>query len=185
MTRVRLTLICAALAIAVAAQTSAAPSSWTLVRSTLTYQVTHPLHHVEGISQAARGRGVCQAGTCNFLVAAPVKSFRSGDTDRDLHMLQVTRGAQFPMITVRTSIPAADLRPGMINANVLVSFAGQQKEYSQLAFRITAAANGELELRGTIPAKLTDFKITPPELLLMPIHNDIPVQVDLLWRPGA
>lgn len=185
MTRLRFTLVCAALAIVTAAQTPARPSSWTLVRSTLTYQVTHPLHHVEGISQAARGRGVCQAGTCNFLVAAPVKLFRSGDTDRDLHMLQATRGAQYPMVTVRTSIPAADLHPGVLHANVQVSFAGQQKDYAQLAFRITAAVNGEIELRGTIPAKLTDFKITPPELLLLPIRDDIPVQVDLLWRPDA
>jgi hypothetical protein len=31
-----------------------------------------------------------------------VKSFDSGDSNRDLHMLQATRGAQFPLVTVRT-----------------------------------------------------------------------------------
>jgi hypothetical protein len=29
-----------------------------------------------------------------------VKSFDSGDNNRDLHMLQVTRGPQFPLIGV-------------------------------------------------------------------------------------
>ncbi|MGH9414321.1 MAG: hypothetical protein ACRD0Y_11360 [Terriglobales bacterium] len=165
------------------ATAAAAQTSWTLVRSTLTYHVVHPLHHVEGVSHAARGRGVCHDGTCVFLAAAPVNSFRSGDTDRDLHMLQVTRGAQFPMITVRTSVPAASLRPGNLRADVLVSFAGQQKDYTAVAFRISAGPGGELELQGTIPATLSDFKIKPPELLMMPIHNDIPVGVDMTWKP--
>jgi hypothetical protein len=42
---------------------------------------------------------------CDFLIAVPVKSFDSGNSNRDLHMLQVTRGGQFPMITVRTRLP--------------------------------------------------------------------------------
>ncbi len=60
-----------------------------------------------GVSHAAKGKGVCTAGECNFLIAAPVKSFDSGDSNRDLHMLEVTRGAQFPMVIVRTQFPEA------------------------------------------------------------------------------
>ena len=167
----------------ISASAAAGQMSWTLARSTLTYHVVHPLHHVEGVSHEARGRGLCHGDTCDFLVAVPVQSFRSGDTDRDLHMRQATRGAQFPMITVRTSVPEASLHPGDLRADVLISFAGEQKEYAQIAFRISAAGNGDLDLQATIPAKLSDFKITPPELLMMPIHNEVPVQVDLNWRP--
>src|ERR1700683_4710867 len=89
-----------------AALSHAADSQWLLQESTLTYHVSHPLHQTEGMSHAARGKGVCHDGQCDFLIAAPVKSFDSGDSNRDLHMLQVTRGGQFPMITVRTSLPA-------------------------------------------------------------------------------
>ena len=78
-----------------------ADSQWVLEQSILTYHVSHPLHQVDGVSQAARGKGVCHDGQCDFLIAVPVKSFDSGDSNRDLHMLQVTRGAQFPMVTVR------------------------------------------------------------------------------------
>src|SRR5579863_9694947 len=84
-----------------------ADSQWVLEQSTLTYHVSHPLHQIDGVSHAARGKGVCHAGQCDFLIAAPVKSFDSGDSNRDLHMLQVTRGAQFPMISVRTRLPEA------------------------------------------------------------------------------
>ena len=84
---------------------AAADSQWILKQSTLTYHVSHPLHQSEGVSHAAKGKGVCHAGQCDFLIAVPVKSFDSGDSNRDLHMLQVTRGAEFPIVTVRTRLP--------------------------------------------------------------------------------
>src|SRR6202050_1061340 len=83
----------------------AADSQWVLKQSTLTYHVAHPLHQSEGVSHAAKGKGVCHDGQCDFLIAVPVKSFDSGDSNRDLHMLQVTRGGQFPIVSVRTHLP--------------------------------------------------------------------------------
>jgi hypothetical protein len=76
-------------------------SQWVLQQSTLTYHVSHPLHQTEGVSHAAKEKGVCHAGQCELLIAVPVKSFDSGDSNRDLHMIQVTRGAEFPLVTVR------------------------------------------------------------------------------------
>ena len=105
---------------------AAADSQWVLDTSTLTYHVSHPLHQSEGVSHAARGKGICQDGRCNFLVAAPVKSFESRDTNRDLHMLQVTRGAQFPMVSVRVSLPEAALTGATIPCDVEIEFAGQK-----------------------------------------------------------
>src|SRR5215472_11398071 len=83
-------------------QIARADSQWILEKSTLTYHVSHPLHEVDGVSHAAKGKGSCRAGVCDFLIAAPVKSFDSGDSNRDLHMLQVARGGEFPMVIVRT-----------------------------------------------------------------------------------
>jgi hypothetical protein len=86
----------------------AADSQWALEQSTLTYHVSHPPHESEGVSHTARGKGVCHAGQCDFLIAVPVKSFDSGDSNRDLHMLQVTRGAEFPMVMVRTQLTESE-----------------------------------------------------------------------------
>ena len=80
---------------------------WVLDKSTLTYHMSHPMHEVEGVSHAAKGKGNCHAGQCDFLIAVPVKSFDSGDSNRDLHMVEATRGAQFPMVVVRTQFPEA------------------------------------------------------------------------------
>lgn len=156
-------------------------TTWVLQKSTLTYHVTHPLHHVEGTSHAARGKGVCQSGECNFLIAAPVKSFYSGDTNRDLHMLQTVHGADFPMVVVRTQVPASELHAGSIEANLQIQFDGHTAEIKNVAFQLKAHGD-QIELTGTIPATLTDFQIPPPELLFVPIKNAIPVSADMTWQ---
>src|SRR5271165_5168351 len=102
----------------------AADHQWMLKESTLTYHVSHPLHQSEGVSHAARGKGVCHEGQCDFLIAVPVKSFDSGDSNRDLHMLQVTRGAQFPIVTVRIRVPESASESAIINLDLEIQFAG-------------------------------------------------------------
>src|ERR1700682_241798 len=104
-------------------------SQWVLEQSTLMYHVSHPLHESEGISHAARGKGVCHAGECDFLIAVPVKSFDSGDTNRDLHMVQVTRGGQFPVVTVRTRLPESAAANTAVRADLEIEFAGQAVTY--------------------------------------------------------
>jgi len=162
--------------------TFAADTTWVLKQSTLTYHVSHPLHQSEGTSHAARGEGICHEGQCDFLIAVPVKSFDSGDSNRDLHMLQVTRGAEYPMVTVRTKLPESAANQSTINADLEIQFAGQTAHYSQVPFQVTTQGN-EKHIAGTSPAKLTDFKIEPPSLLTMPVKNDVPILVDMTWTP--
>jgi hypothetical protein len=156
-------------------------SQWVLEQSTLTYHVTHPLHQVDGASHAARGKGVCHAGQCDFLIAMPVKSFDSGDSNRDLHMLQVTRGGQFPMVTVRTRLSEDASASATIHADLEVQFAGQTVTYKQVPFQQVNQGN-ETRISGTIPATLSDFKIDPPSLLAIPVKNEIPVHVEMTWQ---
>src|SRR3984885_2354880 len=157
-------------------------SQWLLQESTLTYHVSHPLHQSEGVSYAAKGKGVCHGGQCEFLIAVPVKSFDSGDSNRDLHMIQVTRGAEFPLVTVRTRLPESDATASTIDADLEIQFAGQAVQYKKVPFKVEKQS-GETHITGIIPATLSDFKIDPPSLLTMPVKNDIPVRVDMTWRP--
>ena len=162
-------------------QLARADSQWVLEQSTLSYHVSHPLHQSEGVSHAARGKGVCHAGQCDFLIAVPVKSFDSGDSNRDLHMLQATRGAQFPMVIVRTRLPEEASTSATIQADLEIEFAGQTVHYRQVPFQLVSQGN-EIRLSGTIPATIADFRIDPPSLLTVPIKNEIPVRVEMSWR---
>jgi len=156
-------------------------TQWVLQQNTLTYHVSHPLHQTDGISHAAKGKGVCHANQCDFLIAVPVKSFDSGDSNRDLHMLQVTRGAEFPIVSVRTRLPESDSKSEDIKADLEIQFAGQTVRYTQVSFRLEKQG-AEIHVTGTIPATLSDFKIDPPSLLTMPVKNEIPVRVDMVWH---
>jgi hypothetical protein len=155
--------------------------TWTLAQSTLTYHMSHPMHEVDGASHSARGKGLCHAGQCDFLVAAPVKSFDSGDSNRDLHMLQATRGADFPIVSVRFHLPESDLNSPTLFCDLEVQFAGNTARYTHVPFQQTVQ-NDEHHIIGTVPSTLTDFKITPPSFLTVPIKNEIPVRVDMLWH---
>ena len=161
---------------------AASDSQWVLEQCTLTYHVSHPLHQSEGVSHAARGKGICHDGQCDFLIAVAVKSFDSGDSNRDLHMIQVTRGAQFPLVTVRTRLPEAASTSTTVHADLEIQFAGQTVQYKQVPFELVTQGN-QTRISGTIPATLADFKIDPPTLLTMPVKNEIPVRVDMTWRP--
>jgi len=160
----------------------AADQTWVLKQSTLSYHVSHPLHQIDGVSHAARGKGVCREGECDFLIAVPVKTFDSGDSNRDLHMLQVTRGAEYPMVQVRTRLPESAEGSTTVKADLEIQFAGQTVHYQQVPFEVKTEGS-EKHITGTIPATLSDFKIEPPSLLTMPVKNDIPVKVDMTWAP--
>jgi hypothetical protein len=160
----------------------AADQQWVLKQSRITYHVSHPLHQTDGVSKAARGKGICHEGQCDFLIAVPVKSFNSGDSNRDLHMIQVTRGAEFPMVEVRTRLPESAANSTTIKADLEIEFAGQTAKYQQVPFEVTTEGRDK-HIVGTIPTTLSDFKIDPPTLLTMPVKNEIPVRVDMTWSP--
>lgn len=161
---------------------AAGDSQWVLDQSTLSYHISHPLHQTNGVSHAARGKGVCHAGECDFLIAVPVKSFDSSDSNRDLHMIQATRGAEFPMVVVRTRLPETELTAPTLHADLEIQFAGQTAHFKDVALQRTAQGT-EVKITGTIPATLSDFKIDPPTLLTVPVKNEMPIQVEMTWRP--
>lgn len=164
--------------LSLAAQTD---SEWVLDQSSLSYHMSHPMHQVDGVSHAAKGKGTCHAGQCNFLIAAPVKSFDSGDTNRDLHMLEATRGAQYPMVVVRTSFPESQATGSTVDADLTIEFAGQTAHYAHVQFQRTGQGNA-VHISGTIPATCSDFKIDRPSFLTVPIKNEIPVKVEMTWH---
>jgi hypothetical protein len=157
-------------------------TQWALSSSTLSYHVSHPLHEVDGVSHAALGKGVCSAGQCSFLIAVQVKSFDSGDSNRDLHMIQVTQGAKFPIVSVRFQLPEAELSSSSIVCDLDIQFAGQTAHYAHLAFQQAVQGN-EHRITGTIPSTLSDFKIAAPSFFTVPLKNEMPAKVDITWHP--
>ena len=176
------TLLLAAVPVALQAQNQPqAPSQWVLTQSSLTWHVVHPMHEVAGASHAAKGKGNCSNGQCDFLIAVPVNTFDSGDSNRDLHMMQTVRGAENPMVIVRTHLAQSALNDATIDADLEVQFAGQTAHYEHVPLHRVSRGD-EVEITGSVPATCSDFKIDRPSFLAVPIHNEIPVTVDTTWR---
>ena len=164
--------------------------NWVLVKSELTYLVSHPLHHVDATSREARGKGSADSQGARFLIAVPVRTFLSGDSNRDLHMLQVTRAGAYPMVTVRVVV-RGDARQGPtepvnvvvpLKIDATVNFGGNTKTYSDLTLSVSNWPDGTMHVTGLLPLTLTDFAMEAPSLLGMPIKNEIPVKLNLFWK---
>lgn len=159
---------------------------WELAPSSLTYRVTHPLHKVAGKSVAARGKGKCGAKGCEFLVAVPVKSFDSGDGNRDAHMWETVLAGLHPMVQVRlTGLKVGKGQtPQGVEVDAEVEFAGKKVLFPGLALEVTEWGKEGVRLKGTLPLSLKAFGIKAPALLTVPIKDEVPVELDLTWRKG-
>ena len=157
--------------------------NWSLDHSTITYTIHHTLKTATGTSTQAKGKGKCEKGNCEFLIAVPVKTFESGDSNRDLHMLEVTRGGTNPMVVVQTALNESSLtRSPKINLNFEVQFAGKKVSYKNVPFEILKKNAHSVQTKGVITIKLNEFEITPPSLLAMPIKNEVPIEIDASWK---
>src|SRR5579859_2397745 len=157
---------------------------WTLEKSETTYTVTHPFHTVHGKSLSARGKGLCYPdGVCKFLVAVPVRSFDSGDKNRDLHMQEVTRAGLNPLIKVNVEIAkiADQKAPQQLTADVEIEFAGKKAQYPKVKLDVLEWKGDQVHISGTLPLVLKDFEIKPPALLTLPVKNEVPVRLDMWW----
>jgi hypothetical protein len=149
--------------------------SWILSESTMTYHVTHLLRKTEGTSHSAKGKGQCEKnGNCEFLIGVPVKTFESGNSNRDLHMLEVVKGAAYPMIV-------AHIKTHNNAATVDVEFAGVKQKLEIQDIQIVAQKEKSLHARFEIPLHLSEFKIERPSLVTVPIEDNVPVSIDAIW----
>jgi hypothetical protein len=91
------------------------------------------------------------------------------------------RGAEFPIVTVRFHLPEAALASPTIHANLQIELAGQTVQYKDVLFQRVAEGN-QIRISGTIPLKLSDFKLVSPVLLAIAGKNQAALRVDVSWR---
>jgi len=144
----------------------------------LTYHIHYLLKHAQGKSPKIKGKGVCKKNKCDFIVAAPVKSFTSKDNNRDVKMQLFAKAATNPMVMVKAS--SNNSFGENKKMDLIVTFAGKQKIYKQVEFKINGSEK-EFNAKGTLPLKLEDFNIERPSLMGISIKEIVPVEIDLTW----
>jgi hypothetical protein len=163
------------------AATSPLQGKWTLRDSSITYKITHTLKTAEGTSHDAKGKGECDvAGKCSFLIAVPVKSFNSGNSNRDLHMIKTVKGATYPMVVVQIAFQIEDLSKPF-STNITMQFAGQKRTVHVEGVQVTRKSSDQVEADLTIPLLLSEFQVERPHLLAVPIQDEVPIHVHGAW----
>ncbi len=152
---------------------NAEASTWKLSSGSLEYTLKHMLHTVSGKSTEVKGIGKCDP-KCSFLVAAPVKSFGSDNSNRDSNMQVYTKAAANPMVELRTNI---DPSAGTKNAEIEIKLAGKSHSYN-VPISFTPESGGFL-VHAIVPMNLSDFDIERPALLGVACENAVPVTADL------
>lgn len=154
--------------------------SYQLASSDLMYTVHYPLKTVEGHNKSAKGKAVCEKDPCTFLVAAEIKNFDSGDSNRDLHMREVTKESVHHFVTIRGTIPK-EIKSDKVEVDLQVELAGEKQTIPHVPF--TFKDNGDLvDADGQFPISLKQFKIKAPSLLGVPIDDSVPMKIHTSWK---
>lgn len=159
---------------------ASAAQRYELQSSELTYKVSHITHNVIGKSAAAKGRLECGEKDCELLIAVPVQSFKSGDSNRDFHMIEVTKGKAHPMVILKGTLPKAGLNGTTDDLTLSLSFSG--KERSVRIRHLEARPEGTgISMKAAFSVSLTAFGLERPALLMVPVNDEFTIDAAGVW----
>lgn len=158
----------------------ASAEDYQLLSGTSTYTVKHLIKRVQGSSRELKGKVSCPTAECEFLIAAPVKSFTSSDSNRDENMQTTIESLKFPLTVASGKVLKADfLKPGKSKLPIQVEFHGVKKTYQADFERLSSG-----EMKAYIVLKLTDHQVVRPSLFGVSIDDEVPVQFEMKWSEG-
>ena len=154
-------------------------------RSVVRYTVIHKLHEVDAASREIEGKAVVRdAATAVAQVRVPVASFRSGDANRDAHMIQAVEVGKFPFVGVKALVQLE--RPGSppgepLSAEVEVDFHGVKRR-ATIPLTVSRLPGGELRVQGRLDASLDAHGVERPSLLFVKVDDACRIDFDLVLR---
>jgi len=173
--------------IALLVAAAAAPGTWSVdpAASSLRYVVVHKLHKVDATSKEVEGKALVKPdGTVLTEVRATVASFKSGDGNRDEHMLEVMNTGTFPMVIFKGKAQVgADgaLPDGPLTMQGQVELHGVKKPYS-VPLTVAAQPDGSIHITGAFDVSLDGHGIERPSLLFVKVDDACHIDVDLVLR---
>jgi hypothetical protein len=157
---------------------SAFADSWIIGQGNATYEVKHLVKKVHSESKDLKGKMNCSQTECEFLVAVPVKSFTSSDSNRDLNMLETTEASKFPVTMAKGKVPAEKLKTkGKWTLPIEVDFHGIKKDYNA-----EIEQTNNMSFKSEFILKLDQHKIERPSLFGIKIEDDVPMTFSLDWK---
>jgi hypothetical protein len=175
----KLSFILLALLVSSTAMAQNLKGMYELKSSKISYLVTYLIKKADGESTEAKGKGECFQA-CDFLIAAPLKSFISKDSNRDLNMQKATKADQYPLVVARLRTKT-EISKGVLLADIEIDFSGVKMDYKNIALKITPTEEG-IHAEGQFDLLLKNHKVEKPSLLGVDINDLVPVTFVADWK---
>lgn len=150
-----------------------------LQKSKVNYLVTYLIKKADGDSVDSKGKGECNSN-CEFLVAAPVKSFQSKDSNRDSNMLKYAKADKFPLVVAKIS-SKNEISNGVLVADLEIEFGGIKHIYKNVSFN-AKISDGNLHVEGKLDLLLDQHQIEKPSLMGVQIKDIVPLTINADWK---
>jgi hypothetical protein len=135
-----------------------------------------------GASHAALGKGECAMPDNAILIAAQVKSFDSRDSNRDLHMIQVTQEQNFRSSVCVSTWTEADSFVFDHRLRRRHRVCGPDRAPSASCFFNKRSREISIALREPFHPHYRTSKLVGPRSSQFPSKNEMPVKVDITWH---
>jgi polyisoprenoid-binding protein YceI len=140
--------------------------------SSITYQLTHPLHEIESTSKEARCSITVDLGNKSIKqvsVTVDVTTFNSGNSNRDSHAMEVIDALSYPEASFTSTNISQNGDSLKISGKL--TFHGITKD---IWIRATQKwKNNKLIVNGKFEISLTAFKVERPSLLMIPVKDEL------------
>jgi len=164
------------------------PGTFAFTReSTVTYHVLHPMHHVVGVSHELQGEPRVTDGAKPDLalplkLSIPIRSFDSGNRNRDRNMLQVMHAARYPnaLLEIRSvnwtskrTEGAKTSTEGTAKGDLTLNGSTHPVDIQLNGF----AEGDRLQVNALFSFLLSDYAIERPSLLFRPVDDQVKLEV--------
>ncbi len=149
--------------------------------STISYSLIHKMHEVKGVSK--NFKCVVDLATdsskSRVYVKSAVAEFNSGSSSRDANMLEVLEAVKYPSVEFVSDSVRREGREWRVFGRL--SFHGVKKP---IHFLVKEEASGnKVRIRGNFAVSLTEFKVERPRLLMIPVDDDLQIEIDVVANP--
>jgi polyisoprenoid-binding protein YceI len=156
-------------------------------QNTIRFTIVHKLHHVEGVSREVEARAaVKEDGQVLAMVRVPVASFRTGDANRDGHMLEALEAGKFQFVIVKGIVrlgASRELPSKPVPMQGEVELHGVSTPIT-VPLSLTAQPDGSVRARGGFDVSLDAHHVERPSLLFVKIDDGCHIEFDLVLKGG-
>ncbi len=167
----------------VPAAAPAAAKVLALKETTLTYLVVHPLHKVNATCKTAEGAAkVNPGGPVQVQVRARIACFDSGDSNRDVHMREVTHEPIHPLVSVKGTIDGLVLPLAAPVEKTLAAKVELNGETQAVSVPVTVSTEGgKVRVKFKFTSSLEGFKVERPSLLMVKVEDALVIEGELVF----